>query len=96
MGTQPVPGSGRQPVSACSAVGLLILLVTPAPVRAQPSGGPDGPVPHQAELASLQELRRYELARPVLGWPAAQPRTPGAYPLSPTAPPRGDKRRLVK
>jgi hypothetical protein len=58
------------------------------------------------------ELSNYELARPLpklqpmddlpaevarlLGWPAAQPRTPGAYPLPTAAPPRGDKRRLVK
>ncbi len=58
------------------------------------------------------ELSNYELAQPLpnlqplddlpaevarlLGWPAAQPRTPGAYPLPTAAPPRGDKRRLLK
>jgi len=58
------------------------------------------------------ELSNYELARPLpdlqptddlpaevaklLGWPAAQTRTPGAYPLPSAAPPRGDKRRMVK
>ncbi|HVO11368.1 MAG TPA: right-handed parallel beta-helix repeat-containing protein [Vicinamibacteria bacterium] len=57
------------------------------------------------------ELSRYELAQPLpglqptddlpaevatlLGWPAAQPRTPGAYQLL-SAPPQGDRRRLVK
>ena len=58
------------------------------------------------------ELQNYELAQPLpgfqptddlpvevaklLGWPAAQARTPGAYPLPTAAPPRGDKRRMVK
>jgi hypothetical protein len=58
------------------------------------------------------ELSNYELARPLpglqptddlpaevaklLGWPAAQTRTPGAFPLSTAAPPGGDKRRTVK
>jgi hypothetical protein len=57
------------------------------------------------------ELHRYELARPLpglaarddlpaevarlLGWPAAQPRTPGAFPLSTAAPPRSQDRRKV-
>jgi hypothetical protein len=58
------------------------------------------------------ELSNYELARPLpgvplsddlppevaklLGWPAAQPRTPGAFPLPAAAPPRGDRSRTVK
>jgi hypothetical protein len=58
------------------------------------------------------QLRRYDLAHllpglasaddvpadvaKLLGWPAAQPRAPGAYPPPTAAPPRGDKRRLVK
>jgi len=58
------------------------------------------------------ELRRYELAQRLaglpavddlplevarlLGWPVAQSRTPGAYPVPTAAPPRGDARRLVK
>lgn len=58
------------------------------------------------------ELQNYELAQPLpgfqptddlpvevaklLGWPVAQPRTSGAYPLPTAAPPRGDKRRMVK
>ncbi|HXK09329.1 MAG TPA: right-handed parallel beta-helix repeat-containing protein [Vicinamibacteria bacterium] len=58
------------------------------------------------------ELSNYELARPLpslqptddlppevarlLGWPAAQARTPGAYPLPTAASPRGDTRRLLK
>jgi hypothetical protein len=58
------------------------------------------------------ELSNYGLARPIpglqptddlpaevarlLGWPAAQTRTPGAYPLPTAATPRGDKRRIAK
>jgi len=58
------------------------------------------------------ELSNYELAQPLpgvpssddvpaevaklLGWPAAQTRTPGAFPFPTGAPPRGDKRRMVK
>ena len=58
------------------------------------------------------ELSNYELARPLpglppsgdlppevaklLGWPAAQARTPGAFPLPAAAPAHGDKRRMPK
>jgi hypothetical protein len=67
---------------------------------------------HAGELFRSPELSNYELARPLpglpptddlpaevaklLGWPAAQTRTPGAFPRPTAAPPRGDKRRLVK
>jgi len=58
------------------------------------------------------ELSNYELTRPLpgppptddlpaevaklLGWPAAQTRTPGAFPLPTAAPAGGDKRRMLK
>ena len=58
------------------------------------------------------DLQNYELVQPLpgfqpvddlpaevarlLGWPAAQPRTPGAFPSPVAAPPRGNKSRLVK
>ena len=45
-------------------------------------------------LAPVDDLPA-EVAR-LLGWPAAQPRTPGAFPLPTAASPRGDMRRPVK
>jgi hypothetical protein len=67
---------------------------------------------YQGALFRCPELSNYELARPLpgvqptddlpaevaklLGWPAAQPRTPGAFPLPTATPPRGDRRRMVK
>jgi hypothetical protein len=60
-------------------------------------------------LLRSTELQNYELAQPLpgfqptddmpaevarlLGWPAAQPRTPGAFPLPVAAPPRGSRSR---
>jgi len=50
MNTKPVPGARRQPASECSTLFLLLLVLVPLPGRAQPSGGPYGPIPQTYPL----------------------------------------------
>ncbi len=49
MNDTPVPGTRLRPATRCGLV-LLLLVVGPRPGRAQPTGGPYGPIPQSYEL----------------------------------------------
>ena len=49
MDPEPLHAARRQPFFVC---GLLLLVFAPRPLRAQPSGGPYGPIPQSYSLPS--------------------------------------------